>query len=152
VRVAAISRRQERELRRWLYGTGVDGASTLEDALADAAADVEELHGVRIELASSGRVPVDTGVEQLVLAAREAMTNAAKFSGSDEIAVYAEANDDAISVFVRDRGAGFDRAAVPMDRRGIAESIEGRMRRAGGTATITSAAGAGTEVELRLPR
>jgi signal transduction histidine kinase len=152
VRVAAISRRQERELRRWLYGTGVDGATTLDDALADAAADVEELHGVRVELASSGRVPVDAGVEQLVLAAREAMTNAAKFSGSDEIAVYAEANDDAISVFVRDRGAGFDRAAVPVDRRGIAESIEGRMRRAGGTATITSAAGAGTEVELRLPR
>jgi signal transduction histidine kinase len=152
VRVAAISRRQERELRRWLYGTGVDGATTLEDALADAAADVEELHGVRIELASSGRVPVDTSVEQLVLAAREAMTNAAKFSGADEISVYAEANDDAVSVFVRDRGAGFDRAAVPVDRRGIAESIEGRMRRAGGAATITSAAGAGTEVELRLPR
>ena len=151
-RVAAISRRQERELRRWLYGTGIDGASTLEDALADAAADVEELHGVRVELASSGQVPLDAGVEQLVLAAREAMTNAAKFSGSDEISVYAEANDDALSVFVRDRGAGFDRATVPGDRRGIAESIEGRMRRAGGDATITSSAGEGTEVELRLPR
>ena len=152
VRVVAISRRQERELRRWLYGTGVDGATTLEDALADAAADVEELHGVRIELASSGRFPLDASVEQLVLAAREAMTNAAKFAGSDEISVYAEADAEAVSVFVRDRGAGFDRAAVPPDRRGIAESIEGRMRRAGGTAILTSAAGTGTEVELRLPR
>jgi signal transduction histidine kinase len=152
VRVAAISRRQERELRRWLYGTGVDGATTLEDALADAAADVEELHGARIELASSGRVPLDARVEQLVLAAREAMTNAAKFSSSDEISVYAEADADAVSVFVRDRGTGFDRASVPSDRRGLAESIEGRMRRAGGSAAISSAPGTGTEVELRLPR
>src|SRR5439155_9855942 len=101
-RVAAISRRQERELRRWLYGTGVDSATTLEDGLADAAADVEELHGVRIELASSGRVPLDSAVEQLVLAAREAMTNAAKFSGADEISVYAEADKDAVAVFRRD--------------------------------------------------
>ena len=73
-------------------------------------------------------------------------------SGNDEISVYAEANDDEVSVFVRDRGAGFDPAAVPGDRRGIAESIEGRMHRAGGTATVSSAPGSGTEVELRLPR
>ena len=69
-----------------------------------------------------------------MLAAREAMTNAAKFSGADEISVYAEVGDDAVAVFVRDRGAGFDRAAVASDRRGIAESIEGRMTRAGGHA------------------
>ena len=152
VRVAAISRRQERELRRWLYGTGVDGATTLEDALADAAADVEELHGVRIELANAGRVPLDARFEQLALAAREAMTNAAKFSGADEISVYAEAGTDNVSVFIRDRGAGFDPEAVPGDRRGIAESIKGRLRRAGGVATISSAPGQGTEVELMLQR
>jgi signal transduction histidine kinase len=55
-------------------------------------------------------------------------------------------------VFIRDRGAGFDRVAVPDDRRGIAESIEGRLKRAGGVATITSAPGQGTEVELTLRR
>ena len=87
----------------------------------------------------------------VVLAAREAMANAAKFSGADEISVYAEADDARVSVFVRDRGAGFDRSAVPADRRGIAESIEGRMARAGGTATIASTPGEGTEVELTLP-
>ncbi len=57
-----------------------------------------------------------------------------------------------MAVFVRDRGSGFDRAAVPGDRRGIAESIEGRLERAGGRATIASTPGEGTEVELRLPR
>lgn len=151
VRVASLARRQERELRRWLYGSGVAEAETLVAALADAAADVEELHGVPIELASAGDAPLDDATAQLVLAAREAMTNAAKFSGAPEIAVYAEAGADSVAVFVRDRGRGFDRARVAPDRRGIADSIEGRLRRAGGAATITTAPGAGTEVELTLP-
>jgi signal transduction histidine kinase len=153
-RVAAIARRQERELRGWLYGDqplGDDEASLLA-SLSAAAADVEELHGVRVELASSGDCRVDERTRALVLAAREAMTNAAKFAGVDELDVYVEANAEAVSVFVRDRGAGFDRAAVPEDRRGIAESIEGRLERAGGRATVVTAPGAGTEVELRLPR
>jgi signal transduction histidine kinase len=151
-RVSSLARRQERELRRWLYGSGFGGGTTLEDALAEAAADVEELHGVKIELASAGHVPLDAGVEQLVLAAREAMTNAAKFAGSGEISVYAESDAASVSVFIRDRGAGFDRASVSADRRGLSESIEGRLQRAGGQATIRSAPGEGTEIELILPR
>jgi signal transduction histidine kinase len=151
-RVSAIARRQERELRRWLYGSGVAEAASLVDALADAAADIEELHRARIELASAGDVPLADDTSQLVLAAREAMTNAAKFSGADEISVYAEVSATAVTVFVRDRGFGFDRGAVAADRRGIAESIEARMQRAGGSATILTAPGAGTEIELSLPR
>jgi signal transduction histidine kinase len=151
-RVSAIARRQERELRRWLYGSGAGDAVTLADALAEAATEVEELHGVRVELASAGDLPLDESLQQLVLAAREAMTNAAKFSTADEIAVYLETNGDHIAVFVRDRGVGFDRSAVPGDRRGVVESIEGRMRRAGGTAAVVSSPGSGTEVELTLPR
>jgi len=151
-RVGALARRQERELRRWLYGSGVPDAATLVDALADAAADVEELHTVQIDIASAGDAPLEERLEPVVLAAREAMTNAAKFAGVREVAVYVEVTADAVSVFVRDRGAGFDRTAVPEDRRGLAESVEGRMRRAGGEAVVTSAPGKGTEIELRLPR
>jgi len=151
-RVAALARRQERELRGWLYGDGTGAGETLAGALADAAAEIEELHGVRVELASGGDCPLDDRVRALVLAAREAMQNAAKFSGADEISVYAEADERHVSVFVRDRGAGFDRNAVSADRRGITESIEGRLARAGGTATIASTPGAGTEVELQLKR
>jgi signal transduction histidine kinase len=150
-RVAALARRQERELRGWLYADqplGDDGTS-LAAALATAAADVEELHGVRIEIASAGDAPP---VSALVLAAREAMTNAAKFAGVEEIDVYADVSDEEIAIFVRDRGVGFDPAAVPEGRRGIRESIKGRLERAGGTAVVTSAPGAGSEVELRLPR
>lgn len=153
-RVSALARRQERELRGWLYGDLPlgNGAASLEAALSAAAADVEEVHGVRVELASAGDCPVDERVEAVTLAAREAMTNAAKFAGVEEIDVYAEVTADTVAVFVRDRGSGFDRAAVPADRRGLVESIEGRLERAGGQATIASAPGEGTEVELRLPR
>jgi signal transduction histidine kinase len=150
-RVASLARRQERELRGWLYADqplGDDGTS-LVAALSAAAADIEELHGVRVEIASSGDAPPDNA---LVLAAREAMTNAAKFAGVDEIDVYAEVSEGEIAVFVRDRGVGFDPAAIPEGRQGIRESIKGRLERAGGSASVTSRPGRGTEVELRLPR
>ena len=153
-RVVALARRQERELRGWLYGDRAladDGAS-LESALSAAAADIEEIYDVRVELASVGDCPVDESVRAVLLAAREAVTNAAKFAGEQEIAVYAEVSDEALAVFVRDRGTGFDRAAVPAERRGLVESIEGRMQRAGGRATIVSAPSEGTEVELYMPR
>jgi signal transduction histidine kinase len=149
-RVAAIARRQERELRGWLYADRPlgDETSSLLAALSSTAADVEELYGVRVELASAGDCPADDAV---VLAAREAMANAAKHAGVEEIDVYLEVTDEAVSVFVRDRGTGFDPAGV-VGRGGLAESIERRLERAGGRATVTSAPGEGTEVELRLPR
>jgi signal transduction histidine kinase len=153
-RVASLARRQERELRGWLYGDQAlgDESASLVAALEAVAGDVEELHGVRIELASAGDCHVDSSAGALVLAAREAMTNAAKFAGVEEIDVYAEVTDEDIAVFVRDRGAGFDRSTVPADRRGLVDSIEGRMERVGGRAMVVTAAGEGTEVELRLVR
>jgi signal transduction histidine kinase len=147
-RVASLARRQERELRGWLYGDRPLGdEGSLVASLSAAAADIEELHGVRVELASAGDRPAD---EALVLAAREAMANAAKFAGVEEIDVYAEVTDEGAAVFVRDRGKGFDRSTVPPDRKGLAESIGGRLARAGGRATILSTPDGGTEVELRL--
>lgn len=151
-RVRALARRQERELRRWLYGSGYGDATTFADALAEAVADVEETHRARIDLASSGDAELDDSLGQLVLAAREAMTNAAKHSGSTAISVYAEIDPTSVAVFVRDRGIGFDPSAVGPDRRGIADSIEARVQRAGGSATIVSSPGNGTEIELRMPR
>jgi signal transduction histidine kinase len=151
-RVATLARRQERELRSWLYREPghLDGKS-LVGAIEAAATEIEELHGVRVEVASSGDRPLDEPLSALVLAAREAMANAAKFSGADEVSVYAEAGETSATVFVRDRGVGFDRASVPSDRRGLADSIEGRLARHGGAARVTSTVGAGTEVELSMP-
>ncbi|MGH2996923.1 MAG: ATP-binding protein, partial [Gaiellaceae bacterium] len=151
-RVATLARRQERELRTWLYREAgpVEGES-LVASIEAAAVEIEELHGLRVEVVASGDAPLDEQLGALVLATREAMANAAKFSGAEEVSVYAEVADGGATVFVRDRGVGFDRAAVPPDRRGLAESIEGRLARHGGTARIASVPGEGTEVELTVP-
>jgi signal transduction histidine kinase/phage shock protein PspC (stress-responsive transcriptional regulator) len=149
--VAAIARRQERELRAWLAGRPAPGAAArLAPALEAAATQVEERYGVPIEVVVVGDRELDPSVEAIVAAAREAMTNAAKFGGGSPVDVYAESSDGRIQVFVRDRGPGFEPKQLPADRRGVRESIVGRMERHGGSATITSSADTGTEVELVL--
>jgi signal transduction histidine kinase len=68
------------------------------------------------------------------------------------VAVFAEVEPGEVSLFVRDRGCGFDPETVPDDRKGLAESVHARMARRGGSATVRSAPGQGTEVSLRMPR
>jgi signal transduction histidine kinase len=149
--VTALARRQERELRAWLAGRPAPGqGGRLASALEAAAAEVEEQHGVPVEVVVVGDRALDQAHEAVVAAAREAMTNAAKFGGGSTVDVYAESDGRRTQVFVRDRGPGFDPGAVPRDRRGVRESIVGRMERHGGRARITSSPGAGTEVELTL--
>ena len=150
--VAALARRQERELRAWLAGRPAPGqAARLAPALEAAAADVEERHGVPVEVVVVGDRDLDPNTEAVVAAAREAMTNAAKFGGGSPVDVYAESNGERLQVYVRDRGPGFDAAELPADRRGVRESIVGRMERHGGRAVINSSPASGTEVELELP-
>jgi signal transduction histidine kinase len=152
--VAQLARRQERELRTWLFDPDRPAASdSLAAALEDAAVDVEESHGVPIEVVAVGDAPVGERGEALVAATREALVNAAKFApDAGEIDVYAEFDEDGAQIFVRDRGPGFELESVPADRRGVRESIVGRMERFGGRAEIRSRPGAGTEVELTMPR
>ncbi len=149
--VAALARRQERELRAWLAGRPAPGqAARLAPALEAAAVEVEENHGVPVEVVVVGDRDLDPAVEAVVAAAREAITNAAKFGGGSTVDVYAEATPSKLQLFVRDRGPGFDPAELPPDRRGVRESIVGRMERHGGRARITSSPESGTEVELVL--
>jgi signal transduction histidine kinase len=152
-RTRALARVQERELRAWLYGGDADrGAGTLRAGLDELAAEVERLHEVPVEVVVVGPdVPVDGRVGDVLAAAREAVVNAARHSGAPRVDVFAETEDGALQVFVRDTGTGFDLSAVPADRRGVRESVVGRLERAGGTAALRSTPGEGTEVELRLP-
>jgi signal transduction histidine kinase len=150
--VAALARRQERELRAWLNHRRAPGGATVATALEAAAAEIEEAHRVPIEVVAVGDGPLDQRSQALVAATREALVNAAKFAGDGPVALYAEVDRERIEVFVRDRGPGFDPAAVPADRRGVRESIVGRMERHGGRAAIHTAPGQGTEVELVLER
>ena len=154
-RVASLARRQERELRGWLYGDRPlgDDARRCVAALSAAAADVEELHGVRVELASAGDCPVDESVGALVLAAREAMTNAAKFAGVEEIDVYAEVADDEVArLRARSRRRLRPRPPCRTTGRGSASRSRAGWSAPAAARRSSRAPGDGTEVELRLPR
>ncbi|MGK5629703.1 ATP-binding protein [Streptomyces sp. URMC 123] len=162
--VARLARAQERELRAWLYrpeGTGEDGESepeTLAEAVRRTAAEVEDHHGVPVEVVCVGDCPLagtsdSARLAAQIQAAREAMVNAAKYGGEGgPVQVFAEVDEHAVMIFVRDRGPGFDPDAVPADRMGVRESIIGRMRRNGGTARLRPVPGGGTEVELEMER
>lgn len=148
--MATLARAQERELRAWLYGVGSEPGS-LRAGLEQAAARTEELQRVPVDVVVVGDAPLDDALRALVHAASEAMSNAARHSGAERVSVYAEVESDEISVYVADGGAGFDIDAVSDDRLGIAESIHGRMARHGGSSSVVSEPGEGTEVTLRLP-
>ncbi|KOT64241.1 MULTISPECIES: ATP-binding protein [Streptomyces] len=157
--VARLARAQERELRAWLYkpeGRGKDEEQepdTLAEAVRKAAAEVEDHHGVPIEVVVVGDCPLDERLGAQMQAAREAMVNAAKYGGEGgAVQVYAEVEGRTVFVSVRDRGPGFDLDAVPGDRMGVRESIIGRMQRNGGTARLRSAPDGGTVVELEAER
>jgi signal transduction histidine kinase len=155
--VVRLARAQERELRSWLFegrlpGSVGEEADTLAAGVRCIQQDVEDAHGVPVEIVTVGDCPLTDDLRALLAAGREATVNAAKWSGAPEISLFAEATDTTVSLFVRDRGVGFDPAAVPRDRQGIAESVRGRMSRHGGTAVVHSAVGQGTEIELTMPR
>jgi signal transduction histidine kinase len=156
--VAKLARAQERELRSWLFegrtpgSFGAEGASTLSAGVEQIEREVEQAHGVAVDAVTVGDAPLDDELRALLAAGREATVNAAKWSGASSVSIYVEAEPRRVSMFVRDRGAGFDSEAVASDRKGIAESIRGRMQRHGGTAVIRSVPGEGTEVELSVPR
>jgi signal transduction histidine kinase len=151
--VGRLARSQERELRAWLYDPAVvREGGTWAGLVAGMVAEVESDHELVVDPVVVGDAPVDEALAALGAATREALVNAAKHSGATAADLYTEVTPERVSVFVRDRGAGFDPAAVPPDRRGLRDSVSGRLSRLGGTADVRSAPGEGTEVELSLPR
>ncbi len=150
--VARLARAQERDLRSWLYAGEAADESTVGSALRGVGAAVEDSHGVSVDVVTVGDCEFGEGLRPLVQAAREAVTNAAKHAGTGKVDVYAEVTAEAVDVFVRDRGTGFDTDAIADDRFGVRNSIIDRMQRHGGQAEIRSALGEGTEVRLHLPR
>ncbi len=156
--VTRLARAQERELRSWLFGGRAPGSfdasevATVADAVAVVERDVETDHRVAVDSVVVGDAPLDEDLEALLAAGREATVNAAKWSGAGTVSLFVEIEPAQASLFVRDRGRGFDPEAVDGDRRGIAESIRARIARHGGTALIRSSPGEGTDVELVIPR
>ncbi|UGT60074.1 ATP-binding protein [Nocardia asteroides] len=160
--VVRLARSQERELRRWLFEDAGPAQSSLAAALRTIAGEVEDQHGVKVTPVTVGDVSMDVGdtgsglpkehFTALLGAGREALVNAAKHAGVPEIDLFAEAEPHQVSVFVRDRGIGFDPGDIPADRQGLARSVRGRIERRGGTVEVRSTPGRGTEVRIVMPR
>ncbi|HEY1624534.1 MAG TPA: PspC domain-containing protein [Streptosporangiaceae bacterium] len=163
-KVISLARVQERELRDVLFGgpgSRKEAEGSFASALRELQQDVESRYGVQVEMVTVGECMLTDRVDALVAAAREATVNAAKWSGVSVISLFAEVEGAGVegaggegrvaSVVVRDRGKGFDPSSVQPDRKGVAESIRGRMARFGGTAVITSEIGEGTKVTLTMP-
>ncbi|MFF5179565.1 PspC domain-containing protein [Micromonospora sp. NPDC000316] len=149
--VQRLARGQERSLRNWLYKPTASPNERFAAALEQAAAEVEDTFAITVETVVVGDRETDERVGALVAAAREALVNAARHAGVQTVSLYAEVEPDQVSVFVRDRGAGFDPDTVEDHRHGVRGSIIGRMKRHGGRAEIRSGPGEGTEVRLILP-
>jgi signal transduction histidine kinase len=149
--VLRLARAQERTLRGWLYKSTASPTERFSAALEEAAAEVEDTYAVAVEVVIVGDRDVDDRVRALVAAAREALVNAGKHAKVSSVSLYAEVEPEQASVFVRDRGVGFDPAGVDDDRHGVRGSILGRMKRHGGRAEIRSEPGSGTEVRLFMP-
>jgi signal transduction histidine kinase len=155
-RVVQLARAQERQLRAWLFEGDLPGsvgrdATTLSAGVQAIAAEVEPAYGVPVDVVTVGDCPLDDRLRELLAAAQEATVNSAKWSGAPTVSLFAEVEAERVSIFVRDRGTGFDPGTVGEDRRGIAESILARVQRHGGTAEVRSSRGEGTEVELAMP-
>jgi signal transduction histidine kinase len=155
--VKRLARAQERELRAWLFEGRSPGSfdtevSKVSQAVSVIERDVEATHRVSVDSVTVGDCELTDGLQALLAACREATVNAATWSGAPSVSLFVEVEPTQVSVFVRDRGKGFDPDSVGQDRRGIAESIRARMARHGGKATIRSTLGYGTEVELIMPR
>jgi signal transduction histidine kinase len=156
--VKRLARAQERDLRSWLFDGRAPGSfdtrdvKTLAEGVGVIQREVEESHRVAVESVVVGDCLLDDALRALLAAGREATVNAAVWSGTTTVALFAEVENGRVSLYVRDRGRGFDPAAVPGDRRGISESIRARMARHGGTAGVRSVPGEGTEVELVMTR
>ena len=150
--VVRLARGQERTLRNWLYKPTGSPSDRFAAALEEVAAEVEDTYAVSVETVVVGDGDNDEHVGALIAATREALVNAARHAKVGTVSLYAEAEAEQFSVYVRDRGAGFDLSTVDGDRHGVRGSIIGRMQRHGGQAHIRSAPGEGTEVELTIPR
>jgi signal transduction histidine kinase len=148
--VTRLARAQERDLRAWLYVGESADESTVANALRAVAAEVEDAHGISVDVVSVGDVDLTDQLRPVVAATRESLTNAAKHAGVPRVDVYAEIDATGVEVFVRDRGRGFVLDATPEDRYGVRHSIIDRMQRHGGRAEIRTAPGEGTEVRLHL--
>jgi signal transduction histidine kinase len=142
-----LARRQERELRRNIEEWRSEFRDSFRASLLAVRDEVEDTHRVEIEAVIRDDAQISPSLAAAVDAAREAMANAAKHSGSKNITLYSEfANGDA-HIHVRDRGSGF---ANDVQRSRVHERLARRVESVGGLVEIDTAPESGTEVKITV--
>jgi signal transduction histidine kinase len=154
-RTPALTAQAARDLR---VLQGLEGAAAVPGGQAPLA-DLSQ----KLELAAASTGDLAVGLklvpvtlpspvaDQLVACVGEALRNVERHAGTGQAEVTVTGGAGWAVVKVTDRGRGFDPAATPPSRRGIRESITGRMLAAGGRAAIASRPGAGTTVTVSWP-
>jgi signal transduction histidine kinase len=154
--LARLAGDQESALRSLVSGASVGRP---EGGLLDLASLLEPLGDsqVTVSCPAGAVLLADAPAHALASAASEALDNVRRHAGGGAHAwLLVEDAGTEVIVSVRDNGAGFAAGrlaeAEAAGRLGVAQSIKGRLRDAGGHASLTSSPGRGTEVELRVPR
>jgi signal transduction histidine kinase len=149
--VSKLARRQEIALRAWMAGDAALSSATIVGAVKDMVLEVEDEQGITVELTVVGDAPINAKNVELVSAAREALRNAASHAPGAPVNVFLDVGATGVELFIRDSGPGFEFETIPAERRGLRDAVIGRMLVAGGSATVDSSVGEGTEVALKLP-
>ena len=157
--LGSMASEQERLLRALISGV----AAPQLDALVDGEVDVRPILARYTEGAVSVIPPGEPVLlarrvaDELAAAVSAALDNVRRHAGADAQAwVLIEDDGQDVTVTIRDNGVGVPAGrlaeAADSGRLGVATSILGRMRDLGGTAIIESRPGAGTSLELRVPK
>jgi len=144
-RVRYLARRQERQMRQTITEFRSPFARSVRARLEHICDDIEDVHRVEIDSVLRGDASLNDDSEAVLGLAREALVNAAKHSDVDTVDLYGELDDGCIHVFVRDRGRGFDPAAVGD---GQGHELVKRASAVEASVNVSSQAGEGTEVEI----
>jgi len=144
-----LARRQERELRRNIEEWRSEFRQSFRASLLAVRDEVEDTHRVEIEAVIRDDAQINPSLTAAIEAAREAMANAAKHSGSHNISLYSEFANSEAHIHVRDAGSGF---ATEAQRSRVHERLAGRVENVGGLVEIDTAPESGTEVKITVGR
>ena len=149
--IANVAAGAARDLRRWTDAVDDCEDRELLQELELVTAQARKLDPrVRLVVGKISDPPSGDQAAAIAGAVREAVNNARKHSQAENVIVRVERSEDgSTTVTVTDDGVGIDLDALTRSSGlGVAGSIVGRMRRAGGDASLERAPGGGTRVTL----
>jgi signal transduction histidine kinase len=147
-----LTKRAQREMRRFIFEWGPEGGDGLVAAFARYASSLADEHGLEIEVEGpDSSLPVSRTTQiQLYGIAREALTNIVKHSGASTARVRLEVGENEVILVIADRGRGFHLGDSHDGHFGLA-SMRSRAEEIGGIFEISTAPGRGAVVRVEVP-